>query len=184
MDRNAVLVKTGKGAEEVKSRTFGLAARLRSVLIMVDGNSTVADYVARFGAIPDIEGSLQQLFDQGFVEARAGAAAAPPTAAQPADAAASPPPAPQGAGAAAAGEPLPATQKEAVIELSRIMIDSMGPNADAFTGKLERARTRVEFVEMAERCALVLDNLGARGKARAVQFRARAQLVADRFFVA
>jgi len=177
MDRNAVLVKTGKGAEEVKSRTFGLAARLRSVLIMVDGNSTVAEYVARFGAIPDIEGSLQQLLDQGFVEARAGATAAPPAAS-----AASEPPAPQGAGAAAAAEPLPATQKEAVIELSRIMIDSMGPNADAFTGMLERARTRIEFVEMAERCALVLENLGARGKARAVEFRARAQLVAERFF--
>jgi hypothetical protein len=179
MDRNAVLVKTGKGAEEVKSRTFGLAARLRSVLIMVDGNSTVADYLARFGAIPDIEGSLQQLLDQGFVDARAGAAAAPPAAP-----AASPPPAPQGAGATETSEPLPATQKEAVIELSRIMIDSMGPNADAFTGRLERARTRAEFVEMAERCALVLDNLGARGKARAVQFRARAQLVLERFFVA
>ncbi len=82
MDRNAVLVKTGKGAEEVKSRTFGLAARLRSVLIMVDGNSTVEDYVTRFGAIPDIEGSLQQLLDQGFVEARASTAAAPPVAAQ------------------------------------------------------------------------------------------------------
>lgn len=180
MDRNAVLVKTGKGAEEVKSRTFGLAARLRSVLIMVDGNSTVADYVARFGAIPDIEGSLQQLLDQGYVEARAGVAAAPPAA--PAASAPPAPPAPQGTGAPATAEPLPATQKEAVIELSRIMIDSMGPDADAFTGRLERARTRVEFVEMAERCALVLDNLGARGKARAVQFRARAQLVAERFF--
>ncbi len=62
------------------------------------------------------------------------------------------------------------------------MIDSMGPNADAFTGRLERARTRVEFDEMAERCALVLENLGARGKARAVEFRARAKLVAERFF--
>lgn len=181
MDRNAVLVKTGKGAEEVKSRTFGLAARLRSVLIMVDGNSTVADYVARFGAIPDIEGSLQQLLDQGYVEARAGTGAA---AAPPAAPAAAPPSAPQGAGAAATSEPLPETQKEAVIELSRIMIDSMGPDADAFTGKLERARTRVEFVEAADRCARVLDNLGARGKARAVKFRERAQLIAERFFVA
>jgi hypothetical protein len=182
MDRNAVLVKTGKGAEEVKSRTFGLAARLRSVLIMVDGNSTVAEYVARCGAIPAIEGSLQQLLDQGFVESRASAAAAPPVAAQAAAPAANPSPSSQGTGAAADAEPLPATQKDAVIELSRIMIDSMGPNADAFTGRLESARTRVEFVEMAERCALVLDNLGARGKARAVQFRARAQLVAERFF--
>jgi len=172
MDRVAVLVKTAKGTEEVKSRAHGLAARLRSVLIMVDGNSTVADYIARFGAIPDIEGTLQMLLDQGFLEARAGTAAAPPPAAEPAAASQAPgtPPA------------LPETRKEAVGELSRMMIDSMGPDADMFTGQIERARTRAEFEEAAERCARVLDNLGARGKTRAVQFREGAKLVAERFF--
>lgn len=174
MDRNAVLAKTVKGTEEVKSRAHGLAARLRSVLIMVDGNSTVADYAARFAAIPGIEGSLQMLLDQGYVEARASAA--PPPAAR---AAAGPPPAPQAPGAPT---PLPATQKEAVGELSRILLDSMGPDADMFTGVIERARTRVEFVEAAERCARVLEGLGARGKARAAQFRERAQLISQHFF--
>ena len=76
MDKSAVLVKTAKGVEEVKSRAHGLAARLRSVLIMVDGNSSVADYMARFGAIPDIEGTLQMLLEQGFVEAHAGSVTA------------------------------------------------------------------------------------------------------------
>jgi len=170
MDRNAVLVKTGKGAEEVKSRTHGLAARLRSVLIMVDGKSTVVDYAARFAAIPDIEGSLQILLDQGFVEARAGTVAAPP-----------PPATPQAPGVPA---PLPETQKEAVGELSRMLLDSMGPDADMFTGMIERARTRDKFVEAAERCTRVLEGLGARGKARAAQFRERAQLIAERFFSA
>lgn len=176
MDKGAVLVKTAKGAEEVKSRAHGLAARLRSVLIMVDGNSTVADYMARFGAIPDIEGTLQMLLEQGFLEARANTAAAPPATPQ---AAAAPPPASQTPGAP---EPLPETRKEAIAELSRILLDSMGPDADAFTGIIERAGTRVEFVEAAERCARVLEGLGARGKARAARFRERAQLVSARFF--
>jgi hypothetical protein len=182
MDRNAVLVKTDKGAEEVKSRAHGLAARLRSVLIMVDGNSTVAEYVARFGAIPDFEGTLQMLLDQGFLEARVGttpaAAPAPPPV---------PPPAAGQPPSTAPGDdqpPLPATQKEAVVELSRVMLDSMGPDADVFTGMLERARTRVEFDAAVERCARVLDSLGARGKARAARFRERAQLVATQFFTA
>jgi hypothetical protein len=178
MDRNAVLVKTDKGAEEIKSRAYGLAARLRSVLIMVDGNSTVAEYVARFGAIPDIEGTLQMLLDQGYLVARATAAPAPPPA--PSTAAGQPP------STAPGGDqpPLPATQKEAVAELSRVMLDSMGPDADVFTGMLERARTRVDFLEAVERCARVLDSLGARGKARAARFRERAQLVATQFFTA
>jgi len=176
MDKGAVLVKTAKGAEEIKSRAHGLAARLRSVLIMVDGNSTVADYIARFGAIPDIEGTLQMLVDQGFVEARASTAAAPPAAPQPA---AAPPAAPQTPGTP---ESMPGTRKEAIAELSRILLDSMGPDADAFTGIIERADTRVKFVEAAERCARVLEGLGARGKARAAQFRERAQLVSERFF--
>jgi hypothetical protein len=175
MDRNAVLVKTVKGTEEVKSRTHGLAARLRSVLIMVDGKSAVAEYAVRFAAIPDIEGSLQMLLDQGYVEARAGVAAPLPSAGR----SAAGQPAPQAPGTQA---PLPGTQKEAVAELSRMLLDSMGPDADTFTGMIERARTRVDFVEAAERCARVLDGLGARGKARAVQFRERAALVAEHFF--
>jgi hypothetical protein len=177
MDRSAVLVKTVKGTEEVKARTYGLAARLRSVLIMVDGNSTVADYIARFGAIPDIEGTLQMLLGQGFVEPRA--VAAPPPPPPPARPAAGPASAPQAPGAP---EPLPETRKEAVGELSRVLLDSMGPDADMFTAIIERAKTRVEFVEAAERCARVLDSLGGRGKARAVWFRERAQLVSERFF--
>ncbi len=178
MDRNAVLVKTVKGTEEVKSRTHGLAARLRSVLIMVDGNSTVADYAVRFAAIPDIEGSLQMLLDQGFLEARGGTVAAPPPAAQPAAVQA---PEPQAPGTSA---PLPETRKEAIAVLSRLLLESMGPDADTFTGMIERARTRVEFVEAAERCARVLESLGARGKSRAVQFRERAQLIAAQYFTA
>lgn len=163
MDRNAILVKTDKGAEEVKSRTYGLAARLRSVLIMVDGKSTVADYIARFGAIPDIENSLQLLLDQSYLASRAPA----------------PPPVP-----AAAGAPpeAPQTRKEAVGQLSRILLESMGPDADMFTSLIERAKTRVEFNEAVERGARVLDSLGARGKARAQRFRELAQVVAERFF--
>lgn len=167
MDRNAILVKTGKGAEEVKSRAYGLTARLRSVLIMVDGNSTVTDYVARFGAIPDIEKTLQMLLDQGYLESRAPV---------------SPPPLPTAPAAASAPPAPPETRKEAVGQLSRILLESMGPDADAFTGLIERAKTRVEFGEAVERCAHVLESLGTRGKARGQRFRELAKFVSERFF--
>ncbi len=167
MDRDAVLVKTGKGTEEVKSRTHGLAARLRSVLIMVDGNSTVADYVARFGAIPDIEGSLQTLVDQEFV-AICGVRARAPAAAQ----------AVAGAPAAA----LAAQRKEALAQLRMMLTDALGPSADMITTPIDRAKTRADFSAAAERGAQVLDSMGARGKALAARARALAQAIAEQFF--
>jgi len=162
MDKNAVLVKTAKGAEEVKSRAHGLAARLRSVLIMIDGTSTMSEYVTRFGAIPDIEGSLQALVDQGFAAVSGARAAAPPAA-------------------AASGAPA-AARKDAVAELCGMLIEALGPDADMLTSLVERARTRVEFEAAAERCARVLESLGARGRARAAQFRERASQVAAHHF--
>ena len=166
MDRNAILVKTGKGAEEVKSRTYGLAARLRSVLIMVDGKSTAAALLTRFGAIPDIENTLQMLLDQGYLEARAPA----------------PPPMPAPAAAADAPPAPPETRKDAVAQLSHILLASMGPDADAFTSRIERAKTRVDFEKAAEQCVHVLESLGTRGKARAQRFQELAAVVSERFF--
>lgn len=164
MERDAVLVKTAKGADEVKSRAHGLAARLRSVLIMIDGRSTVGEYVARFGAIPDIEATLQALADQEFVAVSEQRAAAPHAA-------------PRDAGRQAA-------RKEAIAGLCALLIDALGPDADVLTSAVERARTRVEFEEAAERCAHVLESLGARGKARAERFRERAREVAGQVFAA
>jgi hypothetical protein len=68
VERNAVLAKTAKGLDEIKSRTHGLAQKLRSILIMVDGTATAGDILARFGGIPDVEAALETLVGQGFVE--------------------------------------------------------------------------------------------------------------------
>ena len=54
MDRSAVLAKTAKGLEEVKSRAHGLPQKQRTILIMVDGTATVGDILAKFGGIPEI----------------------------------------------------------------------------------------------------------------------------------
>jgi len=159
MDRSTVLVKTDKGTEEVKARTYGLAARLRSVLIMVDGKSTVADYIARFGAIPDIDGSLQMLLDQGFLEARAA-------------------PAPQAAPAAGTS----ASRADALAELRILITDALGPMSDPLTMAIDRAKTRADFATAAERSAQYLDNMGARGKATAGKVRALAQAIAERYY--
>src|SRR5512134_83451 len=94
MDGTAVLAKTAKGAEEVKSRAHGLPQKLRSLLIMIDGTSTARDLIAKFGGIPDVEAGLQGLVDQGFVEIRGAPPAAPRAPASASPAPAAPPPTP------------------------------------------------------------------------------------------
>ena len=162
-----MLAKTAKGAEELKSRAHGLAQKLRSLLIMVDGASTAGDLLAKFGGIPEVEVGLQALVDQGFVEI-GGAPMAAPAPAAPAAAPAPP------AGAA------PQTRQQAMSALTRMLHDAIGPDADMLTGRLEKAKTRAEFIIAVERCTEMLAALA--GKARAQAFGARATAFADQHF--
>jgi pyruvate/2-oxoglutarate dehydrogenase complex dihydrolipoamide acyltransferase (E2) component len=159
MDSGAVLSKTAKGVEEMKTRAHGLTQRLRSLLIMVDGAATVGDLIARLEGVTDVQLGLQTLVDQGYVEISGAGAAAQAPAAK--------------AAAAARDAPAAAQSREqALSALSRMLHDALGPDADALSGALEKADTRPEFVAAAKRCA---DALGALvGEKKAQSFRERA----------
>jgi hypothetical protein len=158
VDKAILLAKTAKGLDEVKSRAHGLSQKLRTLLIMVDGATSVGDLIARFGGIPEAEASLHALVDQGFVEPRA--APAPPT--------------PQAAAPAAGIE----TRAQALGSLTRMVHDAIGPDADPLL-RLERARDAAEFSAAAERAAEALDALAGPQKGR--QFRERARAYVERF---
>ncbi|MFO1362377.1 MAG: hypothetical protein U1F45_07850 [Burkholderiales bacterium] len=166
MDRSAVLAKTAKGLEEVKSRAHGLPQKQRTILIMVDGVASVGDIVAKFGGIPEIAAALDALVRGGFVEVRrAGSGSTAPSAA-------APPPA-----IAVAGPPTaPQSRAEALSVLTRFLHDHLGPDADLVTGALEKARTPAEFTAAAERCAGML--AAVRGAQKAQVFRDRASAFA------
>jgi hypothetical protein len=176
MDKGAVLAKTAKGSDEVKSRAHGLAQKLRSLLIMVDGTSTAGDLLARFGGIPDVEAGLEALVAQGFVEVRGGPPASPAASAAPATPAASARSAVPAPAAAAA----PQTRQQAMSALTRMLHDAIGPDADLLTGRLEKAKTRAEFIAAVERCTETLEALA--GKTRAQAFGARAAVFAEQHF--
>lgn len=78
-------VKTDKGREEIETRASGLSARMRRVLILVDGQRTVADLMSQTGLSLDADALLNELEVQGFI-ARSGAAssAAIPAVSEPA----------------------------------------------------------------------------------------------------
>jgi hypothetical protein len=175
LNRAAVLAKTPKGLEEVKSRTHGVPQKLRTLLIMIDGTSTVGDILGRFPGIDEIETNLETLVAQGFLEAKGGGSAASPASA------AAPPDSPaQAALAPAAPEvALPATAEEALRMLARKLYDTMGPAADMITGDIERARDAAAFADVMRRVGLMLDGSPA---SRIRGFRNLAEAIRGRFF--
>jgi|SRR5262245_493652 len=68
MDRSAVLSKTAKGVDEVTRHAHGLPNRLRSLLIMVNGQATADALIAKVGEAAEATSSLQYLIDRGFVK--------------------------------------------------------------------------------------------------------------------
>ncbi|MBL8482976.1 MAG: hypothetical protein JNJ60_12330 [Rhodocyclaceae bacterium] len=88
MDRTAICAKTAKGLDELSHRTHKLGFRLRQVLFMLDGNKNAAFLCDNLAG--DVDGMLNELLAQGFIEIVGAAAAKPaaPVVAAPAPAAA------------------------------------------------------------------------------------------------
>lgn len=66
MSAAQIYVKTPKGIEEINEHSFGLSARARHVLIMVDGKRDNEDITVMF-TNTDTESILKDLIRQGFI---------------------------------------------------------------------------------------------------------------------
>lgn len=114
MDKRAVFAKTQKGKDEIETRQNRLPAKLRMILILVDGKSDVAHLVEKAGH-PDLIKTLEELTQLGFIQAVAGRATPPLASAVPAP-----------------GLPVKA-------ELIRISRDILGAQADKVVKKIEES---------------------------------------------
>lgn len=70
MDAQTVLVKTALGAEALSHRDHELPRALRHALILVDGQSTVAELEVKGAIIPDFLVQLRDLHARGLVVTR------------------------------------------------------------------------------------------------------------------
>ena len=71
MDPSQVLIRTVKGQEEIRTKTFNLPHLLRRVLIEVDEHSTVGETLARLAPLgEDIQPQLDALLADGFIALR------------------------------------------------------------------------------------------------------------------
>lgn len=70
IDLNLVFAKTAAGEEAIMQRTLVVQRSLRMVLILVDGNATVAELCDKTGNTPLTQSALLQLEKTGFIEPR------------------------------------------------------------------------------------------------------------------
>lgn len=174
MSLSGAFRKTEKGNEEIKSRAHGLSMRLRPLLILVDGKSTVDELVRRSPLGAELVPQLQQLVDGGFIEP-VGAGSSPPAPDAPA-----PAPAPAASAAGPAG--LPASTKVGDLAKARrgalrALHDVLGPMADDFGVRVERAKTPAELLATLESILKLVEGMSGRRTAERLSGLLAAALV-------
>lgn len=63
----SVYDKTEKGREEITTRKYQLASRLRTLLVMIDGKQAAAEIMKKVTALGLTEQNLQELLEQEFI---------------------------------------------------------------------------------------------------------------------
>ena len=72
MNLQITLVKTDKGVDEIETRRNKLDHRLRAILLVINGNVTVAELTKNFARFGDVPSMLKQLAKLGLVAEAAG----------------------------------------------------------------------------------------------------------------
>src|SRR5262245_61582479 len=121
MNPESVLEKTAKGVEEVETRKHKLDAKLRPLLISINGKLKASELASQFAALGDVGALLDDMAKQGFVKAASGSAPA----------------------AAAADDP--ATVRRVTSEVARALSSALGPDADSFNEKIEAAKSLADL---------------------------------------
>ncbi|MES2977660.1 MAG: hypothetical protein V4731_04495 [Pseudomonadota bacterium] len=157
--------KTAKGLDAMANRQSGLAPRLRSLLLLVDGKRTKAELLVVAEALGGPE-QLARIEEEGLIEplvAQASAAQAPSP--RPLASATASVPAP------VAAMPRAASMAEAQRFTSRLLEDTIGPAAEALCIRLEKARDLTEFIAAVRRAREVVREI--KGSAHAEKFIAQ-----------
>jgi hypothetical protein len=74
---NSIFDKTDKGREEIATRKYHLATRVRTLLLLVDGKQRTEDLLQKVTGMGLTEESLTELLNDGFIHAVAATSAAP-----------------------------------------------------------------------------------------------------------
>jgi hypothetical protein len=131
VDSTDVVVKTPKGAEELRHRSLKLPQRLRTMLIMIDGSLNAGQLIAAGATLGVPADFLDNLLQQGLIAVR-------PSGKQPVAAAVQ--------AEASESDRFRAAQKF----MNDTVVDALGFRAFFFTLKLEKCFTRAELTGLIE----------------------------------
>jgi hypothetical protein len=153
MDTAMVFVKTEKGHEEIDRRTYHLGFKLRTALIVVDGENDVE------ALLPKIPGDgvtlIQELWREGFIGPIGSEGAAPVA------------PVVRSSAAEAVDHgdfDLETAKRSAVKAIEAIL----GPNGESLAIAIERTKSRADFVAQAQKTREIMRAMG--GQRRADEF--------------
>lgn len=147
MDSRAIYKKSDKGAEAIAARAPGVAGKLRTLLILVDGKKTVEELTRLAEGLGESAQLLGQLDAEGLIEMVSAGT-----------------PAPAAVGAAVGGENLAKLKTLA----SRQLVELLGPMSDELCMKIEGVRDLPQFVDIIKRAYGVVREV--RGGAAADKF--------------
>lgn len=66
---NSIFDKSDKGREEIATRKYHLASRLRALLVLMDGRHTAEDLLQKVSGLGLNEKSIGELLENGFIQA-------------------------------------------------------------------------------------------------------------------
>lgn len=70
---NVIFDKSDKGREEIATRKYHLPARLRSLLLLIDGKHGSEDLLKKFAGLGLNDQTIKELLDSGFIQSTAAA---------------------------------------------------------------------------------------------------------------
>ncbi|MDP1739679.1 MAG: hypothetical protein Q8M51_13555 [Polaromonas sp.] len=138
VDKQAIYRKTAKGAEAISNRQSGLAPRLRSLLIMVDGKRSYAELTVIATSLGDPE-RLAELESEGLMEPAVTEEKTMPAPLEPAVSQAAPGPA------------RALNLAQARLFSSHLLEHMIGPLAEPVCIKIEATRDLADFVSVIKR---------------------------------
>lgn len=148
MSEDTVFRKTPRGQEAIATRAHGLVGRMRSLLILVDGQRTQSALGTLAAGFGDVVQMLTDLQAAGFIGPVPGGVVVP-------------------ASTVAPGSPA-VRLAQAKAFATRSLMQTLGPTSDALCLRIEAARNRAEFVEAIHRAYAVVNEI--RGRAQADAF--------------
>ena len=179
LDHTTIISKTAKGIAEIESASRTLPTKLRTALILIDGQTTVGDILGRMGEMaPHVEERIKELIERGYltgptepVSSMRTDTVRPPLPGDPQSALV--------AGHSIQHKPgsVPDSPRDAVVGkltpaqrdgLQDLLKEALGLHADKFSGRFRSCRSGEEVLILLEEIWTPLQNFS--GKAKAVTF--------------